>query len=399
MTAVNLAPLRIDAALAGPAPSAEGLRIALFSGNYNCVRDGANRALNRLVHHLLERGAAVRVYSPTARHPAFPPAGDLVSVPSIGIPGRSEYRMAIAFPASVRADIERFRPTHFHLSCPDLLGGRALAFAKTIGVPAIASLHTRFETYPAYYGLDFLTAPIKRRLTNFYSRSDYVLAPNRPMAESLAEFGVAADRVHIWGRGVDHRLFSPDLRSEAWRAGHHYAGDEPVPLFFGRLVQEKGLDIFAAAIHLLEQRGHRLRPMIVGEGPARAWIEEKLPNAVFTGHLDGQALGRAVASADILINPSVTEAFGNVNLEAMASGLAIVSADVGSAQSLLEEDRSGLLVSPRDPIAYADAVETLIRFPARRQRLGHAAHGASAAYNWSNILDAVIDVYRLARPA
>jgi glycosyltransferase involved in cell wall biosynthesis len=138
--------------------------------------------------------------------------------------------------------------------------------------------------------------------------------------------------------------------------------------------------------------------MIVGEGPARAWIEEKLPGAVFIGHLDGQGLGRAVASADILINPSVTEAFGNVNLEAMASGLAIVSADVGSAQALLEQDRSGLLVSPRDPVAYADAVETLIRFPARRRRLGHAARAASAAYNWSDILDSVIDVYRLARP-
>src|SRR5665213_2553056 len=278
MTAASLAPRRIDAAFPGPERSAQGLRIALFSGNYNCVRDGANRALNRLVHHLLERGAAVRVYSPTAKHPAFAPAGDLVSVPSIGIPGRSEYRLAIAFPASIRADIERFRPTHFHLSCPDLLGGRALAFAKTMGVPAIASLHTRFETYPAYYGLDFLTAPIKRRLIQFYSRSDYVLAPNRPMAESLSEFNVAADRVHIWGRGVDHRQFSPDLRSAEWRAAHDYAEDEAVPLFFGRLVQEKGLDIFAAAIRLLAKRGLRLRPMIVGEGPARGWIEEKLPD-------------------------------------------------------------------------------------------------------------------------
>lgn len=378
------------------APSAAGLRVALFSGNYNCVRDGANRALNRLVAHLIARGAAVRVYSPTAPVPAFPPAGDLVSVPSIGIPGRPEYRIALGLPAAIRRDIAAFAPTHFHVSCPDFLGMRAVAFARTLGVPVIASMHTRFETYPSYYGLDFLTGTIKRRLTRFYSRSNHVLAPNPQCAEDLGEFGATAERLHIWGRGVDRSVFSPGRRDEAWRTAQGYGEDDPVILFFGRLVQEKGLDVFAATIAELERRGRHVRPLFVGEGPARAWVEEKLPDAVFTGHLDGMDLGRAVASADILVNPSVTEAFGNVNLEAMASGLAVVSADVGSAQALIENGKQGLLVEPKDPNAYADAVETLIRFPARRKRLAQAAAEASAAYNWSDILDSVISVYRLA---
>ncbi|MDB5691124.1 MAG: glycosyl transferase family 1 [Alphaproteobacteria bacterium] len=378
------------------APSAEGLRIALFSGNYNCVRDGANRALNRLVAHLIRRGAAVRVYSPTAPVPAFAPAGDLVSVPSIGIPGRSEYRIALGLPKKVRRDIIDFAPTHFHLSCPDPLGMRAVSFARALGLPAIASMHTRFETYPSYYGLDFLTPPLKRHLRKFYSRCDHVLAPNPQMAESLAEFGIAGDHVHIWGRGVDRSVFSPAQRDGKWRLEQGYGEDEPIVLLFGRLVQEKGLDTFAAVIAELERRGRRLRSLVIGEGPARARLEERLPGAVFTGHLDGRALGRAVASADILVNPSVTEAFGNVNLEAMASGLAIVSADVGSAQALIENGKQGLLVDPMDPAAYADAVEALIRVPARRKRLGTAAAAASAAYNWTDILDSVISVYRLA---
>jgi glycosyltransferase involved in cell wall biosynthesis len=381
---------------AAAAPSAEGLRVALFSGNYNCVRDGANRALNRLAAHLIARGAAVRVYSPTNENPAFPPAGDLVSVPSIGIPGRSEYRIALGLPRAIRRDIAAFAPTHFHVSCPDWLGMPAIGLARKLSIPAIASMHTRFETYPAYYGLDFLTAPITRRLKKFYSRCDHVLAPNPQMAESLAEFGVTPERVHLWGRGVDRAVFSPERRDEAWRLAQGYGEDEPVILFFGRLVLEKGLDAFAAVIAELERRGRRVRPLIVGEGPARGWIEDRLPGAVFTGHLDGKALGTAVASADILVNPSVTEAFGNVNLEAMASGLAIVSADVGSAQALIENGKQGLLVDPKDPAAYADAVETLIRFPARRKRLGTAAAAASAAYHWPDILDAVISVYRLA---
>jgi glycosyltransferase involved in cell wall biosynthesis len=377
------------------APSAEGLRVALFSGNYNCVRDGANRALNRLVAHLIARGAAVRVYSPTIDRPAFAPAGDLVSVPSFGIPSRSEYRVALGLPAAIRRDIVDFAPTHLHVSCPDFLGMRAITLGKTLGIPTVASMHTRFETYPAYYGLDFLTAPIKRRLTRFYSRCDHVLAPNPQCADTLPEFGVDPARTHIWARGVDRAVFSPDLRDASWRAEQGYAEDELVLLFFGRLVQEKGLDVFAATIAELERRGRKLRPLFVGEGPARPWVEERLPDAVFTGHLDGKALGRAVASADILVNPSVTEAFGNVNLEAMASGLAVVSADVGSAQALIENGKQGLLVEPKDPNAYADAVETLIRFPARRKRLADAAVKAAAAYNWDDILDSVISIYRL----
>jgi glycosyltransferase involved in cell wall biosynthesis len=378
------------------APSAEGMRVALFSGNYNCVRDGANRALNRLVAHLIARGATVRVYSPTIDKPAFAPAGELVSVPSIGIPGRSEYRLALGLPRSIRRDIVDFAPTHFHVSCPDFLGMRAVALAKSLGVPAIASMHTRFETYPAYYGLDFLAPPIERRLKRFYTRCDQILAPSPLMAGILRGYGVAEDRIHIWSRGVDRSVFTPERRDEAWRLEHGYGEADPVLLFFGRLVQEKGLDVFAATMAELERRGRQLRPLIVGDGPARSWIEERLPGALFTGHIEGPALGRAIASADILINPSVTEAFGNVNLETMASGIAIVTADVGASRVLIEDGKQGLLVPPKDPAAYADAVEALIRFPARRKRLGQAAVAASRAYNWTDILDSVVSVYRLA---
>jgi glycosyltransferase involved in cell wall biosynthesis len=379
-----------------PAPSADGMRIALFSGNYNCVRDGANRALNRLAAHLIARGATVRVYSPTISEPAFEPAGELVSVPSVGIPGRSEYRVALGLPRAIREDIIDFAPTHFHLSCPDFLGMRAVALAKSLGVPAIASMHTRFETYPAYYGLDFLAPPIERRMKRFYTRCDHVLAPSLLMGDILRGYGVPADRIHIWSRGVDRAVFSPDRRDEAWRQEQGYGANDPMLLFFGRLVQEKGLDVFAATMAELERRGRRYRPVVLGDGPARPWIEERLPNALFTGHIEGAELGRAVASADILINPSVTEAFGNVNLEAMASGIAIVTADVGASRVLIEDDKQGLLVPPKDPAAYADAVETLIAAPARRKRLGQGAVDAARAYNWADILDSVLSVYRMA---
>ncbi|HEY0116019.1 MAG TPA: glycosyltransferase family 1 protein, partial [Allosphingosinicella sp.] len=360
------------------------------------VRDGANKALNRLVRYLLANGAAVRVYSPTIPVPGFEPAGDVVSIPSVPIPGRSEYRLATGLPKRVREDIRAFSPTLFHLSAPDLLGRRAQTFAKELNVPVVASLHTLFQTYLDYYGLGFLRPMGERYLDRFYSRCDYVLAPNELLADDLRDSTGLGDQVRIWSRGVDHNMWSADQRDMAWRRSQGFADDEPVILFFGRLVKEKGLDIFEAAVTELRARGHRIRPLIVGAGPAGDDLAATLGEAVFTGHVEGKELVRAVASADILINPSTTEAFGNVNLEAMASGVALVSADAPAAVALIEDGRTGLIVPARTVAAYADAVESLIRDPDRRRRLAQAAMEHSKAYRWSAILDRVVDTYRLA---
>lgn len=369
------------------------LRIALFSGNYDCVRDGANRALNRLVAYLLDDvGARVRIYSPTAPQKAFVSVGDIVSVRSACIPGRPEYRLALGFTRAARADMDAFAPDIVHLSAPDLLGRQAQKYARAAGIPVVASLHTRFEAYLDYYRLGFLRRPVTDYLARFYGDSDHILAPTPPIRDELAErFG--ADKVSIWSRGVDPAMFGPELRSEAWRARSGYAPEDIVPLFFGRLVLEKGLGLFAETIATLRAQGHGVRPMIVGDGPARDWLARQLPNANFLGFLEGRALGRALASADMLINPSVTEAFGNVNLEAMASGLAVVSADVPSASALIEDGRTGMLVPSHDAGAYARAAVELIARPARRASLGRAASVAADRYRWDEILADVARVY------
>lgn len=373
--------------------TAEGLRIALFSGNYNCVRDGANRALNYLVRHLLENGAEVRIYSPTVRHPAFAPAGDLVSVPSVPIPGRSEFRLALGLPRATRRDISDFGPNLVHVSAPDLLGVGAQRFARKLDVPVVASLHTRFETYLDYYGLQFLRHWGWNHLRRFYRASDQVLAPNAASATSLAAMGVPHDRIDLWGRGVNPGVFSPALRDLRWRRERGFRDDEIVPLFFGRLVLEKGIDRFAETIAELRRRGHHLRPLVVGAGPAEQRLRAMLGDALFTGHLDGLALGQAIASADMLINPSTTEAFGNVNLETMASGTAVISADAGSARALIESGKSGLLVEPRAN-ALADAAERLMDDPGLRHGLARGGFVAASNYRWPTILDDVISSYR-----
>ena len=370
---------------------AEGLRLALFSGNYNYTRDGSNQALNRLAAYMIDAGAQVRVYSPTTDTPAFEPAGQLVSAPSVAIPGRGEYRLALGLTRALRADLERFQPTAIHLSAPDLLGAQAGRWGRKQGLPVVASLHTRFETYLSYYGLDWLRPSAERYLDRFYRGCDRVLAPNAPIADLLREQGLEK-RVRVWGRGVDRERFCPARRDTAWRRSLGVADHEVVVAFLGRLVMEKGLDVLAET--LVRLRGQPIRPLIIGDGPARAFLETKLPEAIFTGHLDGEALGRAVSSADILFNPSLTEAFGNASLEGMAAGLAVLCPRAPSTSALITGGLDGVLIEGADAKAYAGAIQGLVAEPMRRLRLGRAARLSSARYDWNTICSSVLDVYR-----
>lgn len=354
------------------------MRVALFSGNYNYLREGANQALNRLVLDLEARGHEFRIYSPVTDTPAFEPAGTLVPVASVALPKRSEFRLALGLNRQLRRDIEAFRPDLVHVSTPDILGTRAQGFAKRLGVPVAASLHTRFESYLGHYGLDWLRSPLEAHLRRFYRRSDLILAPNRAIAEEIRGIGRP---VTVWGRGVDRDRFSPARRSHAWRRRHGWTDEDVVLLFFGRIVLEKGVDRFVEVVQRLRAAGHAVKALVVGEGPARDRFAP-VPDTVFTGHLDGAPLGEAVASADIMISPSTSEAFGNVVLEGMASGLAMVSADAPSASSLIEPGTNGLLCDPESADAYVEAVASLIARADRRRSMGAAAREASARFSW-----------------
>ncbi|MCW6529633.1 glycosyltransferase family 4 protein [Sphingomonas lycopersici] len=369
------------------------LRVALFSGNYNYVRDGANQSLNLLVGYLLERGVKVRVYSPTVPEPAFPPVGDLVDVPSFPMfAGRGEYKLARGLPARPRADLEAFAPNIVHVSAPEILGHAAVRWARRNSIPAVASFHTRFETYCSYYGLGFLEPLVKYLMTRFYNRFDRVLVPSNSMMALLAEWGVTAP-MGIWSRGINHDRFRPDRRDLAWRRSLGIADHEMAVGFLGRLVKEKGLDIFAEVSTELKRRGVAHKVLVVGEGPARDWFAEAVPDAVFTGFQSGDALGRAVASMDVFFNPSVTETFGNVTTEAMASAVPVVAARATGAVDLVEDGVNGFLVPPRDVAAYADAIARIVADPALREAMGEAGHRKAAGYRWDVANQAVLDAY------
>ncbi|MGB3722844.1 MAG: glycosyltransferase family 1 protein [Pacificimonas sp.] len=369
----------------------EDLRVALFSGNYNYVKDGANQALNRLVGHLLSRGVKVRIYSPTIDDPPFQATGDVVSINSVALPGRGEYRFGFGL-TGVGKDIAAFDPHIVHIASPDLIGHRAAAWARRHYVPLVASVHTRFETYFRYYRIGWLQTVGEAILRRLYRKCAEIYAPSESMAAVLTDQRMNR-KVRIWSRGIDGDIFHPDKRDMDWRRGLGIGDDEQVILFVGRLVLEKGLDTFSDTLKELDRRGQKYRALFVGEGPARDWIEERAPQGIFLGFQGGEDLARAYASADIMFNPSSTETFGNVTLEAMASGLPVVAARATGSLSLVEEGVNGRLTSPDSIRQSADALQYYLNDAGARARAGTAGRERSKRFDWTEINEGLLQRY------
>jgi glycosyltransferase involved in cell wall biosynthesis len=240
-----------------------------------------------------------------------------------------------------------------------------------------------------------LEPALRALLRRLYRRCDALLVP----AESTAAV-LRAQRMNrniaIWARGVDREQFNPERRDLGWRRGLGIADDEFVVGFLGRIVMEKALDVFADTVDELSRRGIRHKALVIGEGPARPWMEERLPGAIYVGQQVGADLARALASCDVLLNPSVTEAFGNVTLEAMACALPVVAAEATGATNLVCAGKTGTLVEPGDIDGFAHAIAAYAADPGLRAAHGAAGLDYARTQDWDHINAAVVETYRRA---
>ena len=267
-----------------------------------------------------------------------------------------------------------------------------MTWARRHKIAAVASVHTRFDTYLAYYHLQALEPLAREIMRRFYHRCEVVMAPAESTAAVLRAQRMNRD-VTIWARGIDRDQFNPERRDMAWRRSLGIADDEMVIAFLGRIVMEKGLDVFADAVHAFAPRELKHRVLVIGEGPARPWFEQQLPDAIFTGELTGSDLSRAFASADVFLNPSMTETFGNVTLEAMACALPVIAADASGTTNLVRDRFTGTLVDGAEPEEFADALEAYARDPQLRRRHGDAALAVAATMDWDSINSTVVRAY------
>jgi phosphatidylinositol alpha 1,6-mannosyltransferase len=366
-------------------------RVALITSSYNFIADGVALTLNRLVDYLESQGTEVLVFAPTTDKPALVHKGKLVSVPSMPLPSRPEYRLAFGLGGNLKRQLLDFAPDLIHVAVPDLLGHAALSLAHRHNIPAVASYHTRYETYLRHYWyLAGLEKPLKDILRRFYGRCSEVYVPSESVREVLLADGLK-DNFKLWSRGIDTHSFTPDKRNLEWRKRYGIGADELVVLHVSRLVREKRLDTLTAALNGITVP-HRI--IIVGDGPDRAFAESQLPQAVFTGFLNGDELSRTYASSDIFVFPSDSESFGNVTLEAMASGLACVCADATGSRSLVVTGTTGFLAPADDVDGFSAHITTLAKDPILRRRMGEAGRARSLGFSWEETMARLLGYYR-----
>lgn len=379
-----------------------GRRIALFAGAYNHISDGVALTLNRLVSYLESHGAKALVYAPTTNKPPAIErhAGTLVSVPSIPFPGRSDYRLTVGLSRDGWSKLGAFDPDLVHIATPDYAGSQALKWARSRGIPVVASFHTHFAAYLEYfasynrlYRMDLLYNTAWRYGRWFYPQCQHIYVPSPSIANELRSKGIT-DNLRLWVRGVDSEQFNPRWRSDAWRLTHGMLPSDVVISFVGRLVWEKGLSVFADVIDQLKAQNIPHSSMIVGDGPARKTLQERLPDTVFTGPLLGDQLSRAYASSDIFLFPSDTETFGNVTLEAMASGVPAVCANAAGSDLLVINGKTGYLAPSRDVGQFTRCVAWLAQDAENRRSMSEAARTRALTFEWSHVMDRMADYYR-----
>ena len=368
-------------------------RIALYTGAYNHIRDGVSLTLNRLVKYLLAQGHEVLVLAPTNSHPVLKHAGKLAPVPSVTIPGRGDYRLTTHLTSELKQQLEDFKPTVVHIATPDVVGFQMQEWAEQHHIAIACSFHTHFTSYLSYYNIGFLENIAWDLLKKFYQQCHHTYVPSYGIADELRQHGVKHGLL-LWTRGVDTELYNPSKKCPALRQTLDIADDEPVILIACRLVWEKGLQVYIDVVKRLEAQGIRDRSIVAGDGPARAKMQQLLPNTVFLGSQTPAQLSCTYASSDIYIFPSHTETFGVTTLEAMASGLPVVVANASGPAMMVEHGVNGFMAPPTDSKAFFKYAKALATNAELRKTMSEAGRDiAVQKFHWHEVFGNLVNYY------
>jgi phosphatidylinositol alpha 1,6-mannosyltransferase len=365
------------------------MRVALVTETFTPQINGVVTILKELLRYAERAGHELMLLAP-ASAPAEQPGAHMVRLSGLPLPLYRELAITPPQPA-IKAAIQEFQPAVIHAIGTLLLGPAAVRAGRRLNLPVVASYQSHFALYTRHYGLSFATPLVWRYLRGFHNRATLTLCPSSDTQRRLLGQGFAAPQV--WPGGVDTERFHPRYRSLAWRRQHGVDDATPLVLSVGRLAAEKNLGLLAAALEQLPGA----RAMIVGDGPERAALEQRMgPDAVFTGYLHGDELATAYASADLFVFPSVTETFGQVTLEALASGLPVIATGSGAGADLIQPGLNGLLVPMDDAPALRSAVCSLLRADERRVAMTRAARRTAQEYDWSVVMAQLFEYYHLA---
>ncbi|MGM0913649.1 MAG: glycosyltransferase family 4 protein [Pseudomonadota bacterium] len=372
------------------------MRICLVSETWTPEVNGVAHTLAQLSRELVARGHRLELIRP---RPLVPGAAEGLAaelqVPGVAVPGYRQVRFGLPAARRITRRWRESPPDAIYLATQGPLGWSAQRAARRLGLPVVAGWHTNFDHYCRDYGVPWLAPLVEARLRTFHNRCAATLVPTRAQADDLRRRGFQGLR--CMARGIDGTRFDPGYRDEAlrrrWGAGPH----TPVALHVGRLAPEKNLALLRDSFQAMRAAHPELRLVIVGDGPSRRYLERSLPEAHFTGFVSPELLARHYASADLFLFPSLSETWGNVLLEAMASGLGVVAFRHAAGAEVIDDGHNGLSVAAGDEAGFRDAAVALCQHPARWAQLGRAARRRALDYTWPAITDSFLSTLEYAR--
>ena len=360
--------------------NAPSLHIALISETFPPEINGVANTLGRLVDGLRGRGHRVQLIRPRQEVDQEQDAGnDLLLTRGWPLPGYPGLQWGQSSLHKLLRRWKRQRPDVLYIATEGPLGLSALRAARRLAIPVVSGFHTNFQQYTGHYGIGLLTRAMTNYLRWFHNRTQLTLVPSIGQKVDLERRDF--ERLALLARGVDSQLFHPRRRCDALRESWGLGPDDLAVLHVGRLAAEKNLGLLVKAFHAL-QTAHprrRMRLILVGDGPLRASLQAQLPEALFCGLQRGETLATHYASGDLFLFPSLSETFGNVVLEALASSLGVVAFDQAAAAQHIYHGHNGMLARPGDEAGFCEAACELlgdtevlrhIRLNARR----HASH-------------------------
>lgn len=363
------------------------MKLALVSETFPPEINGVAMTFGLIARELGRRGHNVRVYRP--RRDDLP-AGEAqlefreIPLPGIPIPRYPMLRLGLPAARRLRREWTEERPDLVHVATEGPLGASAISAARALGLAVTSSFHTNFHAYTRHYGFPFFGRAVLAWLRRVHNRTQRTFAPTRDLCAELTANGF--ERVTLLSRGVDTWQFHPARRAAVLRAKWGAGDSDPVVIHAGRMAAEKNYGLLFTAFEAMRVANPRCRFVLVGDGPLRARLQRDHPHCVFTGFVSRGELARHYASADIYIHASLTETFGNVLTEAMASGLAVAGFDYAAARQFVRHGANGLSVPAERPDALVDSAVLLASDDFLRMQLRTAARAAVERQSWENVI-------------
>jgi len=362
------------------------LRIALVTETWPPEVNGVALTVARLARGLLARGHRLQLFRPRRGRDDIPREAGMEEhlLPGLPIPRYSELRMGLPARSRLLRLWREARPDVVHIATEGPLGWSALRAAHELGIPVSAEFRTNFDMYSGHYGIGWLQPLVTRYLRWFHNSAGVTMVPTDGMCRELHALGF--ERLQVVGRGVDTVRFDPRYRCEDLRVQWGVSTDAPVLMCVGRLAAEKNLDVLIAAWRDVKVRAPEARLVLVGDGPLRGDLMHRCPDVIFAGQRTGEDLARHYASADLFVFPSLSETWGNVVTEAMASGLPVIAWDRAAAAELVRSGENGVRVRCGDVEGFHAAVLQAVADPVGLRRQGQAARALSLELGWEGIV-------------